>query len=279
MTQQDDLVRPLVQQHLADFSLEHGAHFGSRFGCDVDALVLFDDAFDRSVRVESVVIYDDSPHRVGQLAGILFELSGELDVEFPLFGRLRFRFVFARFFGDDLPYLFLHLFDPLPVRLDDRVQFARFLLQFLRRGAVLRFVLVQRGQLFVAAAAHFVEFLLLTLQAGYFASDRGRYRIDFGGFLFPHPVVAVHIGDPQRSVVEIPRCEQKEHEVVQLVILIGIVNHRGVFLPQPIQILFQRPDRRVFRTDVVFDQSRLFFEVRDDVLPVADPLSRLLQNL
>ena len=148
-----------------------------------------------------------------------------------------------------------------------------------RRSLVLRFVLAERRDFPVAALVYLVELAFLVLQVGDFASERCGRRVDSGGFLLAHAVVAAHIGYPSCRVVEILGREQENEEAVQFVVLVGAVNHFAVFLAQTGQVLFERSDRRAFLVDVPVEQAGLLLEIGYDVAAVADLVADQLQLL
>lgn len=105
-------------------------------------------------------------------------------------------------------------------------------------------------------------------------SDLYVKRIGYGfnlfGFLLTHAVVAAHVGDTSRGVVEILRSEQKDEKIVQFVVLVGSINHIRVLFPQLGQFVLHRVNGVVFGADIAVDHLGLFFEVRDDLLTVAN---------
>ena len=176
----------------------------------------------------------------------------------------------ARLGLDQALYPLLELFDLFLVLLDRRGEPARLVAEFFRRSLVLRFVFAERCEFPVAALIHFVELAFLVLQVGDFASERCGRRVDPGGFLFAHAVVAAHVGDTSRGVVEILRSEQKDEKIVQFVVLVGSINHIRVLFPQLGQFVLHRVNGVVFGADIAVDHLGLFFEVRDDLLTVAN---------
>ena len=105
-------------------------------------------------------------------------------------------------------------------------------------------------------------------------SDLYVKRIGYGfnlfGFLLAHAVIAAHVGDTSRGVVEILRSEQKDEKIVQFVVLVGSINHIRVLFPQLGQFVLHRVNGVVFGADIAVDHLGLFFEVRDDLLTVAN---------
>ena len=227
----------------------------------------------------SVAVDDNAPHRIGQLAPVLVELARQLGYVLVLGGRTGLGLMLARLGLDQALYPLLELFDLFLVLLDRRGEPARLVAEFFRRSLVLRFVFAERCEFPVAALIHLVELAFLVLQVGDFASERCGRRVDPGGFLLAHAVVATHIGYPSRCVVEILGREQENEEAVQLVVFVGAVNHLAVFLAQTGQVLFERSDRRALLVDVPVEQTGLLLEVGYDVAAVADLVADQLQLL